>query len=323
MTRAIFGATGSVGKALAAEWAKAGMPFRVVSRSEEHLLRHFSRYGELVEYRAANLADPRAAFSAAQDMDTIFYCVGVPYTEFHLHPQLTRTALDAAVSAGVSRFILQGTVYPFGMPQGERVDETHPREPHTSKGRMRKEQEDLVLAAHGRDGLQTTILRAPDFYGPESELSYVNDIFKAALAGRRASVIGPIDVPHEFIFVPDLARTLTELADKDDAYGTAWNVGGPGLITVRRFAELVFAAAGRKAKLRVANKPMLRLAGLFSPFMREVAEMHYLWTNPVELDDTRLHRLVPSLRKTSYEDGIRATVEAMKGQPASRTAGSA
>jgi nucleoside-diphosphate-sugar epimerase len=307
---------------LAAEWAKTGISFRVVSRSEEHLRRDFSRYGELVEYCAADLADPRAAFSAAQGVDTIFYCVGAPYTQFHLHPQLTRTALDAAVSAGVSRFILQGTVYPFGMPRRNKVDETHPREPHTYKGRMRKEQEDLVLEANGRSGLRTTILRAPDFYGPESELSYVSDLFKAAIAGRRASVIGPIDVPHEFIFVPDLARALTDFADKEEAYGTAWNVGGPGLITIRRFAELVFAAAGRKPKLRVANRTMLRLAGLFSPFMREVAEMHYLWTNPVELDDTRLGRLLPGLRKTSYEDGVRATVEAMKGRPATRTAGS-
>jgi hypothetical protein len=41
--------------------------------------------------------------------------------------------------------------------------------------------------------------------------------------------------------------------------------------------------------------------------------MHYLWTTPVALDDSRLRRLLPNLRKTSYEDGIRATLEAMRG----------
>lgn len=168
------------------------------------------------------------------------------------------------------------------------------------------------MAAHGQGGLQTAVLRAPDFYGPEAELSYVSDIFKAAVKGRRANVIGPVGVPHEFIFVPDLARTLIGLADKDEAYGTTWNVGGPGMITVRQFAEIAFAAAGHKPALRVAGKTLLRLAGLFSPFMREVGEMHYLWTNPIELDDSKLRHLLGALHKTSYEDGIRASVEAMQ-----------
>ena len=310
--RAIFGATGSVGKALAAEWAKSGVPFRVVSRSEEKMRSVFGRYGELVEYRAADLGNSVAARTAAEGVDTIFYTVGVPYTQFRLHPQLTRVVLDAAVAAGVRRFVLQGTVYPFGMPQGAKVDESHPRDPHTHKGRVRKEQEDLVMAAHGRGGLQTTIVRAPDFYGPEGELSYVSDLFKAAVEGRRAKVIGPIDVPHEFIFVPDLGEALIALADRDEAYGTTWNVGGPGMITVRRFAEMAFAAAGHKLALRVAGKTLLRLTGMFSPFMREVAEMHYLWTNPIELDDSKLCHLLGNIRKTPYQDGIRATVEAMQ-----------
>jgi len=143
-------------------------------------------------------------------------------------------------------------------------------------------------------------------------LSYARAIFVAALKGGRADVIGPIDRPHEFIFVPDVARALLALAEKPEAYGQAWNVAGPGPITTRRFAELAFAAAGQPVKLRAANKTMLRLAGLFNPFLREVVEMHYLWTTPVLLDDGRLRGLLPGLTKTSYEDGIRATVEAMR-----------
>jgi short-subunit dehydrogenase len=38
MKCAIFGATGAVGKALAAELAKGGKPVRVVGRSEERLV---------------------------------------------------------------------------------------------------------------------------------------------------------------------------------------------------------------------------------------------------------------------------------------------
>ena len=318
MKYAIFGATGAVGKALAAELAKTNTPFRVVGRSMERLRFDFGAYGPSVELIAADLNDPKAAASAADGADTIFYLVGVPYPQFEQHPKLTRVALNAAAAAHVRRFVHLGTVYPYGKPEREFVDESHPRNPHTFKGRMRKEQEDLVLAADGRSGMRTTILRAPDFYGPNSELSYARAIFDAALKGGTANVVGPIDTPHEFIFVPDVARTLLALSETDEAYGTAWNVAGPGLITTRRFAEVVFAAVQKRPRLRAANKTMLRVMGLFNPVLREMVEMHYLWTTPVALDDSRLRRLLPNLRKTSYEDGIQATLNSMRAETFAR-----
>jgi nucleoside-diphosphate-sugar epimerase len=312
MKYAILGATGSVGKALAVELAKKGSTFRVVGRSEESLRRHFRAYEPLVEYCEADLADPQAAARAAAGLDTIFYTVGVPYTQFQLHPKLIKIALEAAAAAGVSRFVHVGTVYSYGIPQTDFVNESHPRNPVAFKGKMRKEQEDLVLAADQRAGMRTTILRPPDFYGPDAELSYVRAIFVAAVKGGTANVIGPVDTPHEFIFVPDLAEILLALSEKTEAYGHAWNVAGPALITTREFANLVFAAVHQKPRIRAAGKFVLRVMGLFNPFMREVLEMHYLWTTPVKLDDTRLRKLLPNLKKTPYAEGIEATIKAMK-----------
>ena len=183
ITYGLFGATGSAGKALAAKLAERGQPFRVVGRSEERLRRDFGAYEPLVECCAADLSDQVAAAPAAAGVDTIFYTVGVPYPQFEQHPKLTRVALEAAAAAGVQHFVHLSTVYPYGVPQQEFVSESHPRNPKAFKGRMRKEQEDLVLAANNPKGMRTTILRPPDFYGPDSELSYVRAIFDAALNG--------------------------------------------------------------------------------------------------------------------------------------------
>jgi nucleoside-diphosphate-sugar epimerase len=312
MKYAIFGATGSVGKALAVELAKKGSSFRVVGRSKETLQRHFRAYEPLVEYCEADLGDPSAATRAAAGVDTIFYTVGVPYTQFALHPKLTKIALEAAASAHAKRFVHVSTVYPYGIPQTDLVSESHPRNPVAFKGKMRKEQEDMVLAADQRGGMRTTILRPPDFYGPDAELSYTRSIFDAAIKGRTANVIGPVDTPHEFIFVPDLAETLVALSEKPEVYGQAWNVAGPGLLTTRQFADLVFGAVQQKPRMRAAGKFALRVMGLFNPFMREVLEMHYLWTKPVKLDDSRLRKLLPNLKKTPYAEGIETTIKAMK-----------
>jgi nucleoside-diphosphate-sugar epimerase len=312
MKYAIFGATASVGKALAVELAKKSSNFRVVGRSKESLRRHFRAYEPLVEYCEADLGDTLAAARAAAGVDTIFYTVGVPYTQFALHPKLIKIALEAAASAHVSRFVHVSTVYPYGIPQTNLVNESHSRNPLAFKGKMRKEQEDLVLAADQRDGMRTTILRPPDFYGPDAELSYTRSIFDAAIKGGTANVIGPVDTLHEFIFVPDLAETLVAISEKTEAYGQAWNVAGPGLITTRQFADLVFAAVHQKPRIRAAGKFVLRIMGLFNPFMLEALEMHYLWTTPVKLDDSRLRKLLPNLKKTPYADGIETTIKAMK-----------
>jgi nucleoside-diphosphate-sugar epimerase len=309
---ALLGATGAVGKAIAFELAAKRIAFRVVGRSEERLRRDFQEYQPLVQYKAADLSDANAAADAVAGVETVLYTVGVPYTHFELHPKLSQVALGAAAAAGVRRFVHLSTVYPYGIPRTKTVDESHPRDPNTFKGRMRKQQEDIVLAADSRNGLRTTILRPPDFYGPNSELSYVRAIFDAAIKGGRANVIGPIDTPHEFVFVPDLAKTILAVSEKEGAYGQAWNIGGPGVITTRRFAELVFTAVGKTPKLRVAGKSMLRLLGLFNPFLREVVEMHYLWTTPVILNDDRLRHLLGDLQKTPYEDGIKKTLESLQ-----------
>ena len=62
----------------------------------------------------------------------------------------------------------------------------------------------------------------------------------------------------------------------------------------------------------MANKTLLRALGFFDPIVREIVEMHYLWTAPILLDDSRLQKLLPDLYKTPYEEGIRATLEAMR-----------
>jgi short-subunit dehydrogenase len=51
---ALFGATGAVGKALAAKLAERRQSFRVVGRSEERLRHDCHRYEPLVEYCAAD-----------------------------------------------------------------------------------------------------------------------------------------------------------------------------------------------------------------------------------------------------------------------------
>jgi nucleoside-diphosphate-sugar epimerase len=312
MRYAIFGASGGVGKELAALLASEKENFRVVGRSGAKLRDSFKDFEPYVEYCEADLAMPEGAGRAAEGVDTVFYTLGVPYTDFARHPVITANCVAACARAGVKHYVHLSTLYSYGRRQADLVSEDHPREPHTFKGRMRKKQEDIVLDAHREDGMKTAVLCPPDFYGGDSDLSHTYRIFQAAIKGGTADVIGPLDVPHEFVYVPDLADTLLKLSRKEEAYGSRWNLAGAGRITIREFAEKVFALEGRKPKLRSAGRFMLRLIGLFNPVMKEFAEMYYLMDEPLFVDDTRLRALIPDLKKTSYDEGIRETLALLR-----------
>lgn len=306
---ALFGATGAIGQSLAATLGYQGRPYRVVGRSEASLHQIFGS-NPLAEIATWNPDNPQSIQAAARGVDTLVYMVGVNYWQFGLHPELMQKTLDGAIAAGVRRIVLIGTVYPYGHARTSPVKESHPREPHTFKGRMRKAQEDLVLQAHARGHIEAAVLRLPDFYGPGVRNSLLHRAFEAAAHGTRADLIGPIDRPHEFIFVPDAGPVLARLIDTPAAFGRAWHLAGAGTITQRGVVSEIERQTGRALKLRVAGKPLLRLAGLFNPVMRELAEMHYLLTDPLILDDSALQDLLGPIHKTPYDQGIRASLQA-------------
>jgi nucleoside-diphosphate-sugar epimerase len=310
---ALFGAAGAIGQSIAKAVGAQGQPYRVVGRSRDSLAVAFGA-DPLAEIVTWNPDEPKSVQAAAAGINTLVYLVGVNYWQFELHPRLMKQTLDGAIAADVKRIVLIGTVYPYGRPHTRPVREDHPREAHTFKGRMRKAQEDLLLEAHAAGKIQATVLRLPDFYGPGVDKSFLHAAFIATVTGGVANMVGPLDTPHEFVFVPDVGPVVARLTSTPDAYGRVWHLAGAGVTTQRAIIQEIERQIGHRLRVRVAGKTMLRLIGLFNPFMREMVEMHYLLTDPVLMDDKALQELLGPIHKTSYADGVRACLAAVRGQ---------
>ena len=308
---ALFGAAGAIGQSIANALAAKGQPYRVVGRSEASLRKSFGA-DPLAEVVTWNPDSPESVKAAASGIDTLIYLVGVNYWQFELHPQLMRKTLEGAIAAGVRNVILIGTVYPYGRARTTPVREDHPREPHTFKGRMRKEQEDILLQAHAAGRINATVLRLPDFYGPGVEPSLLHRPAVAAVKGGTADMIGPIERPHEFVFVPDVGPVVARLAETPAAFGHVWHLAGAGATTQRELVDEMQRQTGRKIPLRVAGKTTLRVLGVFNRLMREMVEMNYLMTEPLIMDDSALQRLIGPLHKTPYVEGVRQTLAAIR-----------
>lgn len=123
----------------------------------------------------------------------------------------------------------------------------------------------------------------------------------------------PVDTPHEFVFVPEVGPLVADLLVRPEAFGLAYNFAGVDVITLKGVTEQVFAEVGAdKPIFRAIQGLPLRFLGLFSPILREMIEMEYLLKTPVLLDDCKLLKVLPNLKKTSYEDGIRCTLTRIK-----------
>ncbi len=309
---AIFGAAGAIGPAVAAELERRGIPFRAVGRNRGKLAKAFGRMAH-AEIFDADLAELRPASAAARGVDTIIYTVGLPYPAHHLHPALMRTTVEAAAAMQVKRLVLVSSVYPYGVPRTSSVAETHPRQPETRKGQFRKEQEDIALEGK-KSQVEGLVVRLPDFYGPGADNSLANPIFQAALAGKTANWVGPVNTPHEFVYVPDTGPVIVDLASCAECYGEAWNYGGPGDINTMDFITRIYRAVGRPPKYRTVGRGLLKIMGWFNPLYREVVEMLYLEETPVILDDRKLLAKFGEVKKTSYDEGIRQTLEWMRAR---------
>lgn len=309
MKLTVIGAAGAIGRSVVEVMLARGHEVRLVGRKLEKLQGLGFTGAELV---AADVATKEGCRQALAGMDAALYSLGLPYAkkDFAQYPVMMEAFLAAARSAGTRKAMLISNVYPYGLPRTARVSEDHSREPASVKGQWRKQQEDLFLAADDPHGLRTLSLRLPNFYGPDAPLSMADGIVKAAVAGKTADLLGPVDLPQELCFTPDVGPVVADLLMRDEVFGSAYNFAGAGTTTWREFATDLYRAAGTKPKFRIAGPRMLKLIGIFSQLMRELSEMSYLQTNPVLLDDSKLARALPGLKKTPYAEGIRQTVAA-------------
>ncbi len=310
----LLGANGAIGRTLGPLLSRHGIAYRVVGRSLLALQVRFHQ-DPLCEHLQIDPEDKDAFRPACAGAGTVVYLIGAALWKFKDHLPLIDKALAAARHAGAARFLLVSSNWSYGPPQAERVTEAHAREPRTEKGKIRRDQEDRVLAAHVPGVFSTGVLRIADLYGPRIEASHLWSAFQAAKKGTEAQVPGPIDRAHEFVFVPDAAATILELLQTDAAWSghtaQAWNLGGAGVTTIQEMVELVFATEQKPARYKVPGAWMMKFVRAMNPYMRELGEMQYLLDGSLVLDDAKLSTLLAGsggLCKTPYADGVRQTL---------------
>ncbi|MNJ55423.1 hypothetical protein D3C77_509100 [compost metagenome] len=156
------------------------------------------------------------------------------------------------------------------------------------------------------------IVRLPDYYGPTAnKASYLGSTLEAIAAGQMAFFIGNMRVPREYVYLPDAAKMIVELAIREEAYGQNWNIPGQGVISGKEIIRIARQASGQSKPVISLGRVGLSLIGLFEPVMKEIVEMLYLTEEPIVLSGKKYERLVGPIPGTSFERGITDTIQTL------------
>lgn len=310
----VVGATGGTGAAVAEELVKRGIRTIAFGRSWKKLERLQESLGkpECLTIAVGDAFRPDTILSASQGAEILFHCANVPYHEMasKLIP-LDESVMEAADRLSLKVVAIDG-IYPYGRRQTARATEEHPKRPHTKKGKVRLAYEQMLF--DGRwSRAKVMIVRLPDYYGPTAnEASYLGSTLEAIAAGKTAYFIGNMHVPREFVYLPDAAFMISELAGRDDAYGQNWHIPGAGLISGKEIVRIARQASGIVKPVIPFGKVGLSLLGMGVPVMKEVVEMLYLTEEPFVLSGDKYERLIGPVRATAFEEGIANTIRELR-----------
>ena len=301
MRIAILGANGRLSHAVAQAFLTQGHAVIAVTRSGR-----CDGLAGNVEFRAADAMSESELIAATAGADQIFNGLNPPYDQWagKVMP-MARNVMAAAKAHGVPHLFI-GNVYNYGHAIAEQTGPEALQRAETRKGKIRIEMERLFEDEARRNGVQTIILCAGDFYGTSGKGSWfdlfmIKDIDKGSFVWP-----GRADIAHAFAYLPDLADAFVALAGKIgtlplfDRYTFAGHT-----LSGLQFKRHVDAATGRSSKLAAAPWWMFRLISPFYAIAREVLEMRYLWNTPHSLSGAKLASVVGALPGTVPEIAIR------------------
>lgn len=307
-TALVLGATGGIGGEMARRLVAAGWRVRALHRNPA---RHRASDDGFtwINGDAMRAADVTAA---AEGASLIVHAVNPP--GYRNWGQLVLPMVDASIAAATAqgaRIFLPGTVYNYGPDAFPLVGEDAPQNPVTRKGAIRVEMERRLRKAVER-GAKLLILRAGDFFGPRSGNTwFAQGLVTPGRPIRRVVNPGRPGIGHQWAYLPDVAETAIRLLERADQLDDAasfhvegfWDADGGAM------AAAIARAVGDPAlPIRRFPWPLLRLAAPFVPLFRELAEMRYLWEQPVRLDNRRLVAFLGEEPRTGLDEAVRRTL---------------
>lgn len=210
-----------------------------------------------VDLHVADVLDGEQMTRLLDGVEVVFHlatqCVRLslfdPETVHKVNTEGTLRMLLAAVGARVRRFVYISSSEAFGSAQTVPMSEEHPFDPTTIYGASKMAGELYTTAFHRTHGLDTTIVRPFNTYGPREhfEGAYGEVIPKfvvRVLNGKRPIIFGDGCQTRDFTYVGDTVTGMLLAADASGFTGRSVNIARGVEVSINEIARLVLEACG-------------------------------------------------------------------------------
>jgi len=320
----VTGATGFIGRKLAAQLQELGASVLAVSRGRQD--------GPWEEFVEQDFNEPLGiSLSTFDKVDCIFHLAGIAHAEsgifkwedyYKVNTQATIDLLEAAGQAGAKKFIFVSSIKASSDPGEECVDESWVKDPSDDYGISKLLAEQAVIEISEKYSMDYVIIRPTLVYGPNIKgnlLKMINVIEKG-----RFPPIPKIANKRSLIHVDDLCRAIILAATKPEAVGNTYIVSDLKQYSTREIYEAIMKGLDKRvAKLfiptfcfifmakigdvleKILNRKMplnsVAIDKLFGSACYDARKIKYhLGFNPTWTLDSAMPRIIESYRKSIY-----------------------
>jgi UDP-glucose 4-epimerase len=300
----VTGGAGFIGSHLVDRLLAAGHSVvamdNLVNGKEENLKE--ARLSPQFRFLKADILNMDECLEASRNTDVVFHlaCLGVrhslhsPFENHRVNAEGSLNVLEAARLNKVKRFFYISTSEIYGDIKQFPIDENGVPLPKTVYGSSKLAGENYAYSYFQCFGLDTTILRIFNNYGPRAH--YEGDAGEIIprsivnlLYGKRPVIFGDGSVTRDFFYVKDTAAALAGLLGQHNISGEIINIGTGEEITMKKLLETL---------IRLID------TGIAIEYMEDrPADVPRLWVNP-----SKFRKITGFEAAYSFEKGLTETI---------------
>jgi UDP-glucose 4-epimerase len=258
LSNLVLGGSGFIGSHLVDRLLEKGQPTRIYGRGPNE----FHTVPAGAEFVEGDLGNHGLIREAVEGMEVVYHFVSttLPKTSnddpiYDVRSNLVDTVqlLEVCVEAGVRKVVFSssgGTVY--GVPKTVPISEDHPTDPISSYGIVKLAIEKYLSLFHHLHGLDYTVLRISNPYGPyqnpASQQGAVSVFLQRIYAEQPITIWGDGSVVRDYLYVSDLVDAL-EAVSSGETEDKIFNVGSGRGVSLNELIDLMTSVVGERPRV--------------------------------------------------------------------------